>query len=342
MMRRILCALAFVAFALPVHAEHYYSISPFPQSDQGVTMQSFLAGIDLLVEAGANAQVITKTWHELERTPGTLELEDLRGGLDYSIQKKLTPYVGIQMINTLVKDVPDDLRAVPFDDPRMLDRFTQLLTQIAPLLRGRVPYLSLGNEVDIYLEKHPEEIAPFMVFLDKSIALAHVLLPGVQIGVTGTHEGLLKNRVPLLTQLNQHTDVVILTYYPSGDDSGHITGPETVPADFARMLQFSGAKPLLLQEVGYPTSPNVGGSESKQAAFMENIFVAWQQAGPRMPLLNIFALHDFSPEFCGAFMDYYRFGQNETMAGFLCTLGLRDMQGQPKQAWKTILENKPQ
>jgi hypothetical protein len=342
MMRRILGALVIVVLALPVHAEHYYSISPFPQSDQGVTMQSFLAGIDLLGEAGANAQVITKTWHELERTPGTLELEDLRGGLDYSIQKKLTPYVGIQMINTLVKDVPDDLRAVPFDDPRMLDRFTQLLTRIAPLLRGRVPYLSLGNEVDVYLEKHPEETAPLMAFLDKSIALTHVLLPGVQIGVTGTHEGLLKGRVPLLTQLNQHTDVVILTYYPSADDSGHISGPETVPADFARMLQFSGAKPLLLQEVGYPTSPLVGGSESKQAAFMENIFVAWLRAGVRIPLLNIFALHDFSPDFCASFLSYYQFGQSEIMGAFLCTLGLRDMHGQPKQAWKTIMENKLQ
>ncbi|GAC1501212.1 MAG: hypothetical protein NVS1B14_05530 [Vulcanimicrobiaceae bacterium] len=99
---------------------------------------NFLAGLQLVQRMGARGQFISNTWHDLEPRKGSYKLDDLAGGLHY-IGDTLgdTLLLGVQVLNTTVKDVPDDLKAIAFDDPKMQARASALLDRIASLPGAR-------------------------------------------------------------------------------------------------------------------------------------------------------------------------------------------------------------
>lgn len=107
-------------------------------------------------------------------------------------------------------------------------------------------------------------------------------------------------------------------------------------ASMVAMLALAGAKPLLLQEVGYPAAASTGSSEARQAAFVSNVFAAWKAEPGRIPLLNFFLLHDFTPQMCSDFGLYYGTSGSANFTDFLCTLGLRHADGTPRSAWPTL------
>ena len=55
---------------------------------------------------------------------------------------------------------------VPFDDPQMLERFKALIDAILARSTHPIRYLSIGNEVDVYLAAHPQEWAAYTTFYD--------------------------------------------------------------------------------------------------------------------------------------------------------------------------------
>jgi hypothetical protein len=95
--------------------------------------------------------------------------------------------------------------------------------------------------------------------------------------------------------------------------------------------------PVLLQEVGYPSSDVLHSSEAEQVEFVQNVFAAWKSAGDSIPYLNYFLLHDFNEALCGALEGYYGL-RNPNFHAYLCTLGLRQANGTPKLAWQTFVD----
>ncbi len=98
------------------------------------------------------------------------------------------------------------------------------------------------------------------------------------------------------------------------------------------------ACPLILQEVGYPTSTRLGSSEEKQAEFVSNVYTAWKAKSSQILFLNFFLMHDFAPTTCDDFTAYYGLPDNKSFHEFLCTLGLRKADGTPKLAWKAFVD----
>jgi hypothetical protein len=108
--------------------------------------------------------------------------------------------------------------------------------------------------------------------------------------------------------------------------------------DFPLMLDIAGDRPLVLQEVGYPSAESLGSSEQKQADFITNVFAAWDQAGSKIPFLSIFALGDLSDDLMNQLGAYYGLAQDTNFLDYLRTLGLRQVDGTPKLAWQTFLD----
>jgi hypothetical protein len=105
------------------------------------------------------------------------------------------------------------------------------------------------------------------------------------------------------------------------------------------MVTLARGKPLILQEVGYPSSAMLNSSEQKQAEFVANVFTAWQAAGDRIPFLSSFALHDFSPQICEDLAKYYDLPDDENFKAYLCSLGLRRANGTPKLARQSPVDS---
>ncbi|MEP7300043.1 MAG: hypothetical protein ABI699_00825 [Caldimonas sp.] len=292
---------------------------------------------------GARGHIVTHTWREFEPASPGLDPDvasEIQLALDAARAGSLTLYLGIAVVNTSVKELPLDLAGRAFDDPVVRVRFHALLDRLVGANPGRFRYLSIGNEVDEYLSAHPGEQAAYRAFYRDAAQYARSLDPALQVGVTGTAEGALGSHAASLQDLiSAGSDVVMLNYYPmQGDATGlaSVREPSVVASDFAGMLAFAGARPLLMQEVGYPASTVLNSSEAKQAAFVSQVFAAWKASNGRIPFLNVFLLHDLAPQTCDDLLVYYGLSLSHNYGAFLCSLGLRRADGTPRLAWQTL------
>ncbi len=294
-------------------------------------------GVDLARSAGMRGAVLAWRWSDLESQAGDFTLTDLGNTLDFwGTARPSTLFVGIQLVNTVKREVPPDLSAEPFDSVLFRDRFRALIDQVLPLFGTRVTYLSIGNEVDVYLETNPGEVAAYERFYADAVAYAHQRAPGLIVGVTSTFGGAAGSAAGIMATLNSHSDAIMLTYYPLAP--GFAVQPPSAPAtDFPLMLGLAPGKPVILQEVGYPAAPLLGSSDAAQATFVANVFSAWQDAGGRIPLLSFFLLHDLTATTCDILGDYYGLPDSAQFKAYLCTLGLRHTDGSPRPAWAELV-----
>lgn len=320
----------------PTPSPRTLSMSASPrQTPPPTTTEDFVAAFDLAYDAGARGQLIAATWKELEPTAGVIDVSSLVRQLDYAQSRVPVTLVGIQLINTVAKEVPPDLADTSFDAARMKLRFHALLDALAAALPGKVTYLSIGNEVDGYLQA-TNQWSQYRSFYEDALDYAHVKMPGVRVGVTGGYDGVVGDSRVQMATLNTRSDVVILTYYPIGNDF-QVGAPTIARTAFPAMLNTAGGKPVVIQELGYPASPLLGSSDEKQAEFFAYAIDQWSKIdGARMPFVNLFLLHDFTQEECDAFGDYYGIPNNAQFEAYLCTLGLRHADGTPRPAWEAV------
>jgi hypothetical protein len=312
------------------------AVAANPREVPPPTSQDFLNAVNLVYGAGARGMVETQTWSALEPSAGQYSVQSLQNDLTFQAGKGLQTYFGIQVINTVPKAVPSDLMGVSWDDPQMKARFHALLDAIKPLLTSQVAYISVGNEVDLYLSAHPSEWAAYQNFYEDAVAYIHQTLPGIRVGVTTTFGGASGGAQASVAALNGMSDVWIFTYYPLG--GGFVPSAPQLPlTDFPTMLTLASTKDVVLQEVGYPTSTLISSSEANQADFVNQFFQAWQNAGQRIRFLSFFLLHDFTPTFCAELNAYYQSPPDPAFQAYLCSLGLRHEDGTEKPAWSAFV-----
>ena len=317
-------------------------LTPYPPTAAALSA-ALAEAVDLAYNAGARGQQINFSWGALEPSAGNYDaakLAEISAALDRAARLSLTQYVGLQPINTLYRDVPTDLVGRAFDDPLVKQRFRALLDRVVGAHVGRIQYLAIGNEVDIYLGAHPEEVAAYTSFFRDAANYARTLDVKIKVGVTGTADGVLGARVGLLANLNNAgADVVMLTYYPIRFDAlGAVTvrDPSVVGSEVSRLLTFAGSRPLVFQEAGFPSSPLNLSSEAMQSTFFRELFVAVRAADGRIPYVNVFLLHDLRTQTCDELAAFYQFADSTSFRAYLCSLGLLQSNGQAKSSWQTL------
>lgn len=325
------------ARAGPQSTARVLSISSNPRARQSADAQAFFEAIELAYRAGARGDFTSWTWKVLEPKAGRFNLAELKDGLGYLGNTRGSDLLlGLQVINTTAKETPSDLGNVPFDAPAMKKRFRALLDALRPHLNRHVKYISVGNEVDVYLSAHPQQWAAYKAFYNDAVSAIHAMAPWIKVGVTVTYDGALANRARV-EELNGRSDIFILTYYPLGDR--FIPRPPNVAlSDIPKMVDLAKSRPLILQEVGYPTSATLASSEEHQAQFVTSVFRAWNASAARIPFLNFFLLHDLAPQTCAEYARYYGLPTDGNFQSFLCSLGLRTADGKPKLAWPALVK----
>ncbi len=314
-------------------------ITLIPRGGPKFTSSSVGAAITTAQQAGADAAQLFNNWSELEPSPGSYQtanlsspLQALGGQLGWSLM------LTVGVINTVKRETPSDLTGVPWDDPAMIARFEALFDQIRPLFNSHLKYISIGNEVDVYFLNHPDEFPAYVTFYNDIVAYIHQQAPGLAVGVTTTFTNTMGPAESMVSELVQNSDVIIFTYYPLQPNFD--PEPPDVPlTDFPAMVQFAGGRPVILQEVGYPSAHKLKSSPKLQAQFVQSVFQAWNTAGPAIPFLIYFGLHDFSGKFTKSLVQYY--GINDPthhFAAYLRSLGLRHVNDRPKRGWSAFVQ----
>jgi hypothetical protein len=320
----------------PAPGPRVLAISASPRTEPKAEGQYWVDAVNMVVTSGAQGAFHSATWSSLEPRPQGYALDDLTGSFDgLGKQRNLELLLGIQVINTTAKEVPADLAAVPFDSPSMIQRFHQLIDAVKPKTNSHLGYLSVGNEVDVYLSSHPAEFGAYRKFYEDAVDYAHTVLPGVKVGVTVTFDASTGPFSAQLTDLNRKSDIVVMTYYPLGERF-KVRPPGSARQDIPKMVKWARGRPLVVQEVGYPTAPELASSEQSQSDFVDAVFSAWKEAGGAIPFLNFFLLHDIPKSMCEEFGRYYGLPDDTNFKAYLCTLGLRQRDGTPKLGWKAF------
>lgn len=293
--------------------------------------KSFQASLDEAANLGMPRTLIAKSWTEIEKQP-----EDFEKIIGHVRKRNLDIFYGFQLINTVKREVPSDIADEPWDSEKMIARVLSILDRTLPLLdANRLSYLSFGNEVDIYFEKHPDEIAAYKNLFRIVQAHVHQHYPNIQIGITTTFDGLYRGNTDMIATIQQETDVVMITYYPITYEK--VRAPSSPHEDFKKMAAFANGKKVILQEAGFPSSTDAGSNEDMQAEFIHHLFAAWDENKDAFAHVSIFMQSDFGSYVCDKLLGYYSF---ESMEKFfranICTLGLKDAYGKPKKAWGAL------
>jgi hypothetical protein len=340
-------------FALPGRSEsaaphgapppRVLAISPSPRGGMPLTPLKIAHSVKIAARAGVTGDQLFNLWDEMEPHAGKIDVSSPKGGIDY-LGGKLdwTLEFTIGTINTTVRATPPDLESVAFDDPRMIERFHKLLDAIVPILNSHVAYISVGNEVDVYLARHPDQWPQYRRFYDDAVAYLHAKAPGVKVGVATTWFGTRGISRAQVAELNAKSDVWIITYYPTHADF-IVDLPAAPRTDFPEMVRLASGKPVILQEVGYPSSPMLQSSPDLQAEFVRQVFAAWSDAGPAIPFLNYVMEHDLNQDYCATRPDYYGLpDRSGHFAAYFCTLGLMTVDGAEKPGWNPFLHGAAQ
>ncbi len=286
--------------------------------------------------AGADVQIRAPQWDRVEPTPGTWQLAEEQLYLDVHRSLGLRTHLNLRILDTISRNLPADLASLAWDDPVLVARVDVLVDTLAALARrSDLVSVAIGNEVDAYFGEHPGEFPAFLALYRREVARFHAAAPGVPMGISTTNP--LAN--PLAhygDSLNVTSDIVLHTFYDTQPGGFTQKPAPAFDADLEAVVARAHGKPVAFQEVGYASSPVVGGSPEAQAEAARR-FRAWLGRQPRSRVLyaSWFLYTDWSSVSLNSLFGYYGF-QTPEFAAFLGSLGLRDSLGRAKPAWETF------
>jgi hypothetical protein len=323
---------------------------PLPKGERLLSIDLTWAGKSDFGEAfvlaqtvGMQATNISVQWDELEPLPNQYTDPDtwLQNANGFFPTQNIAVSLMVGFIDTNNLRLPAYLANKSFDDPEVVERFKRLLDYIFTKIPNlELTSLSIGNEIDGYLETDEKLWQEYTNFFKEVSSYAKTKRPDLIVGSKLGFGGLTGNAYTLSSELVKASDAVMLTYYPLEPDFS-VRHPDVVFEDFAKLVELFPEKPIYILEAGYPSSDLLGSSEEKQAAFVQNIFRAWDKHATRIKLVDFLWLHDIAPELVDELGNYYGLN-DEKFKAYLGTLGLRTFDGQDKLAFNQLQEETKQ
>ncbi|MEW5985835.1 MAG: hypothetical protein AB1791_04295 [Chloroflexota bacterium] len=293
--------------------------------------------------AGAQATHLYLAWDQVETAPGEYDWGIADHLLDLPWLEGLRLSLVIEFIHTsVIGPRPADLNGLDLSDPRLVERAAAFAAAVAERYGDQLDYLALGNEVNIYLADDPQKLDTFLAFLDTVRAAVRRARPDLPTGtVLAFHELQNSGRLALIDAFKDN-DFLAYTYYPHGPGFAYDGDPNGFGQVLEQMITLSGQTPFLVVENGWATAATLGGSEERQAAYIQATFAALQEHRQAFQRHVWFGLHDGLPENCAkSALSFVEAGFDPATAGdfwprfqdYLCTLGLRYRDGASKQGW---------
>src|SRR5580693_5282257 len=206
------------------------------------------------IAAGARFMTVDTSWVQLEPSPGIYDFSSIQDQVGWAQKYQIDAAFTLKTIDTGSVAVPVDLQGKSWDDPALLLRWQALLRALAAQLNSHIKWVNLGNEVDVYVNNHIAELAPYYVFLQAGEAQLDQSIPGISTGVVFSFDTyhLTDFVFRVLSPLLQH---VSFTYYDGNPSVGVAQrSPSDEAFDLADMVTAANGRPLILTEVGYSSS----------------------------------------------------------------------------------------
>lgn len=289
-------------------------------------------------KAGIMAVSIPQNWDDLETKPEVFnpQINYLAIANQYYIGTGLYLSLGINPIDINNIRTPSDLRGKAWDDPQVIERYKRLLDYALIQVNAlELNSLNIGNEIDGALAT-PEDWQAYERFFKEVADYARGFWPGLAVGTKGMMHGLTGRHKKQFQRINQHADVVMVTYYPLNEDFS-VKTPKSIHADFKELMALYPDKPIYIMEIGYPSGKKLGSSQVAQANFVTEVFRLWDENYDHIKYIEFTWMHEQPSQALDMYEQYYGI-KNTKFREFLGTLGLRSEEGRNKAAFERLLK----
>lgn len=292
--------------------------------------------VNKALQMGATATSLSLFWDEAMQGGTYMATPDWPAiANSYYPDKNISLVLSLSVIDTVADRRPAALRALPFDDPRVITAFTAFAAEVLSRMEDTdIKAILIGNEVDGYLQSRQDWQA-FAAFFKAAKAAVHMIRPAAVIGFSTQWSGFQdRNRAQALAA-NVPADAIFINYYPL--DSGfRVLAPDDISNQLQAMVAMANGKPVFLTETGYP-SGGCGSSEALQTQYFQELMQAAHTLHRQIPLIMINWLHDIPDSAVDGYKQYYGVA-NPCFLRYLGTLGLRSYNGENKPAFTWFLQ----
>ncbi len=324
------------------------TIKGFNPSNPPATADSMAARWQEAINAGMTVSRLQIDWPELEPSPNTYEKVSFEQRLAEMKDQGLQIFLLISAYDSGEAVVPDDLKEKDFDDPEFIQRFKNLMDWVIPLLVEYDGYLiSISNEAENSFGEVPDLHKHILTFLLEIKEHVHQINENMAVTVT-ISEGSLDEDKPGLLEILAACDVACWNFYGAKSlyTLPYYYAAQTeseIKSDIQRMLDVSGKKNIVIQELGmYSGNTTLNSSEEIQRIFFE-VFFGEMKKYDRIKAAYNFQLVDWSPEVTEIFADLLEeegLPQDfiDQFSESLETIGLIHYQnGMRKKAWNEFV-----
>ncbi len=248
-------------------------------------------------------------------------------------QMQVSMQISIIDINTLGK-LPKDLKAKSLKDPKLKERFLTYVEAFAKKNRGNVDYLWLGNEVDIYLDKHPDELDAWVDIFRQAVAIVHREAPGVKVGLSMTYHTALGNgRTDWIHKWGPYCDIVAVTFYPEMMPGGF--QPDSLQAQFDGLVRAYGQYRLAIIETAVGATGEYGGGEAAQVRYCTELFKALRRHKDRFAFVGWYTLNDYPEEWLAPMKAKF---EDQALGRWFSALSMASHDGKARPVMRTWAE----
>lgn len=312
-------------------------ITPNPRGDHlgGPTAGDQVEAELVTIAAGARAVVLSHPWNAID--PETLDA--IKTSAAFYGKHGLRILMNLAVVDRAADARPPAFKSLAWNDPLTRAALDQAITKLLLSFGAELKYVTFGRDVDVYLADHPAERAAFTELAAHACAFTRTNAQapaGLEVGVAFSLDGA-SQPDPSYAQLLGASDIAVLSYLPGlGGPQPGLPTDATAAAD--AMISAASGKPIVLQALGYPSSPAVNSSEPQQRLFYETFFGALAPRRAAFSMVNLFQLHDLAPVACDAYATAQHEAPGSPLATYTCSAGLFTPSHLEKLAWTLVLQ----
>jgi hypothetical protein len=219
---------------------------------------------------GVSLYSVTASWGECEPAPGRYKVDRIVSSVRLLRQSGATVHLDIPLVSGRARDVPADLFATAFDDPKLSLRLGHFLDALETALLDSST-LSLGFGADSYFSDKPEELKAYRRLFEGAVEFLGKKAPRLLVGVT-TAAPTESPAPEIAAALHQKSPLLLYLYAPfeRGVPYQH-RAPDSVENDWKLLLQAAAGRPIAFPEVSYSSATENGSTPEKQAEFIRRM-----------------------------------------------------------------------
>ncbi len=281
-------------------------------------------------------------WDDVEQTPGVYDFSSVESTFKVIRDNRFDFEVAIDIgsIIALSYDrpfLPSYITFKGFDDPYLKERYLAFLDAFLDRYGKEIDYLLLHTEGagNYFTNYHPEQLDGYCNLMNKAMKHVKQKTPNIKVGNNGGGEGK-SEKTEIVKCFTKEADFIGTGSYP--EDDTIYKNPEDIETVIDNLVAGYSPKKLVL-EIGYYTSPKIGGSEQKQIEFVKSVFRSLVKHRAHIEYLAYFELYDMNKEAYGSAVRLlFPPDTDETfmqkLIEFVTSLGLINESVVPKPAWQ--------